>query len=85
LEREIREMNESHERKPMPKPVINPRKKKLDAICGKITMFYATETYVEGEDEARAKLSQAVQLLDQVSDLLVAADEKAAAEQPATA
>lgn len=67
----------------MPKPVLNPRKKKLEAICGKIAMFYAMETCVEGEDAARAKLSQAIALLDQASALLVAADEKAATEQHA--
>ncbi len=62
----------------------NPRKKKLDAICTKIAMFYATETYVD-EKEARRELSQAIELIEKASALLVAADEKAQAEASASA
>ncbi len=62
----------------------NPRKKKLGAICTKIAMFYATETYRD-EEAARKILSEAIELIDKASALLVAADEQEQAKANASA
>jgi hypothetical protein len=60
---------------------VNPRKKHLDAICTKIATFIVTETYTD-EQELQAKLSQAIQLIDEVSAACVANDEKASTSEP---
>ena len=53
----------------------NPRKKKLDAINTKIVTFMFQETYTD-EVDAQRMLSQAVELIDNASKILVANDEK---------
>jgi hypothetical protein len=58
----------------MPK-TTNPRKKKLDAINTKIITFMFQETYTD-EVDAQKMLSQAVELIDNASKILVANDEK---------
>lgn len=58
--------------------MVNPRKKKLDAICTKIATFIVTETYTD-EQGLQKKLSDAIKLIDEVSAACVANDEKAAA------
>lgn len=52
---------------------INPRKKKLDAICTRIAMFIVEETFGE-EKEAQNLMGQAIGLLDKAAALLVASD-----------
>lgn len=58
----------------MPK-TTNPRKKKLDAINTKIVTFIFQETYID-EVDAQKMLSQAVELIDNASKILVTNDEK---------
>lgn len=53
----------------------NPRKKKLDAICTKITMFMMQETFTD-ERDVQTLLIEAVNKLDEASKILVANDEK---------
>ena len=55
---------------------VNPRKKKIDAICTKIAMFLVNETY-ENESEIRRYLSKAIEDLDSASTLMVRNDEAA--------
>lgn len=52
----------------------NVRKKHLDAISRKIACFYLVETYAEDDDEMRAKLTSAIQLLDEAAAQCVAND-----------
>ncbi len=54
----------------------NLRKKHLDAICTKIATFIVSETYTD-EQDLQKKLSDAIQLIDQVSAACVANDAKA--------
>ena len=63
----------------MAKKIENPRKKAVDKISQKIAMFMLQETYTD-EQEVQKLLSDAVAKLDEAVKLMVANDEKAAAE-----
>lgn len=59
------------------KPIVNPRKKKLEAIARKITLFIVGETFTD-ESEAQGKLASAIKILTDVADELAKNDELAA-------
>jgi hypothetical protein len=59
---------------------MNIRKKHLDAISAKIAMFIVTECFAGDETDLQMKLSQAVEILDQVAAACVANDEKDVAQ-----
>lgn len=65
----------------MPKNV-NPRQKKLDAICTKLATFIVSETFTD-EPEVQQKLSQAIALIDQAAALCVANDNAQVAKENA--
>ncbi|MGB8644015.1 MAG: hypothetical protein WCF84_02170 [Anaerolineae bacterium] len=61
----------------MPTQNINPRQKRLNAICTKIAMFIVEETYTD-EEEIQQKLVAAVKLLEDAGNRCAASDAKAA-------
>jgi len=54
---------------------VNPRKKKLDAICTKLATFLVSGTYTD-EQDAQALLTQAIETIDKATAILVANDNK---------
>ena len=55
----------------------NARKKKLEAIQTKIATFMFQDTFTD-EGDAQKLLGEAIRLIDQAADILVANDEKQA-------